>query len=100
MLANCIVDHYHARDLAVQRIARDMRGADIDHLQQLGVNIRLALPDIEHNSSQLLGSHCGLQSAGVNHPAARGIDKHTSGLERSEEILVGQVIGFVLSLEG
>jgi hypothetical protein len=74
--------------------------AQINPLQQLDVNVRLVLPDVERHSLQPPGFDGGHEGGGINHGATRRIDQDRPRLERGEERLVGQVKSPVDSLMG
>ena len=63
-----------ATRFAFQGITGDVRGADVDFLQQGYVQIRLRFPDVQHGAEFLAGLKAFQQGGVIHHRATTGIN--------------------------
>ena len=75
-----------------------MRRAEIDHLQKVGVDIRLMLPDIEYDRSQPAGPDRSPQRVRIHDGTARRVQEDDAPLQAGEEVGIGKVVGLVNAL--
>ena len=90
--------HRRGAHLARRRIAGDVRGADVDNVQQVSVYRGLALPDVDDGVADKAALYGLLERVVVGDGAARGVDEDGGATELAEEGAVGEVVCGVLAL--
>ena len=74
--------------LAVGRISRDVRRAEVAERKKFAVDIRLVFPDVDRGVRDLAALQRGLERRTVRRFAARGVDETHSCLRGGEKLSV------------